>query len=192
MPQALTPAEVVDIIETTIEGRVMAWTAGPQVFLAGIYNSGSTQLDGVISPTITGDVIDWNPTGLSSATVVRVTASGGAWSIQSIVGDSGTVLVIINVGTNAVTIANNGAGTSQYRIIHTMDSPVLSQNESMTLWYDGTSNFWRVIATGGSVSPSGRFFRVRMGPFATRGQAEAALAKAKAAGYSDARIQRAD
>ncbi|MCW1428465.1 SPOR domain-containing protein [Novosphingobium sp. JCM 18896] len=45
---------------------------------------------------------------------------------------------------------------------------------------------------GGSVSPAGRFFRVRMGPFTTRGQAEAALAKAKAAGYSDARIQRAD
>lgn len=45
---------------------------------------------------------------------------------------------------------------------------------------------------GGSVSPAGRVWRVRMGPFATRGQAEAALAKAKAAGYSDARIQRAD
>ncbi|MBW8755370.1 MAG: SPOR domain-containing protein [Sphingomonadales bacterium] len=45
---------------------------------------------------------------------------------------------------------------------------------------------------GGHVSAAGRFWRVRLGPFATRGQAEAALAKAKAAGYSDARIQRAD
>ncbi|MEP7221165.1 MAG: SPOR domain-containing protein [Novosphingobium sp.] len=45
---------------------------------------------------------------------------------------------------------------------------------------------------GGNVSAAGKFHRVRMGPFATRGQAEAALAKAKAAGYSDARIQRAD
>jgi rare lipoprotein A len=41
---------------------------------------------------------------------------------------------------------------------------------------------------GGSVSPAGRYFRVRTGPFATREQAEASLAKVRAAGYSDARI----
>lgn len=45
---------------------------------------------------------------------------------------------------------------------------------------------------GGRVSPAGRLWRVRMGPFTTRGEAEAALAKAKRASYSDARIQRAD
>lgn len=45
---------------------------------------------------------------------------------------------------------------------------------------------------GGQVSAAGRFWRVRLGPFAARGAADAALAKAKAAGYSDARIQRAD
>ena len=44
----------------------------------------------------------------------------------------------------------------------------------------------------GTVSPAGRFWRLHLGPFATRAQAEAALAKAKTAGYSDARIQRAD
>lgn len=43
-------------------------------------------------------------------------------------------------------------------------------------------------AIGGSVSQSGRFFRVRTGPYSTRGQAEAALAKVRAAGYSDARM----
>ena len=43
-------------------------------------------------------------------------------------------------------------------------------------------------ALGGYVSPSGKLFRVRTGPFASRGQAEAALAKVRAAGYSDARV----
>lgn len=42
---------------------------------------------------------------------------------------------------------------------------------------------------GGEVSRFGQFFRVRTGPFATRGEAEASLAKVRAAGYSDARIQ---
>lgn len=45
---------------------------------------------------------------------------------------------------------------------------------------------------GGAVSPAGRLFRVRIGGFANAAEAGAALAKARAAGYSEARIQRAD
>lgn len=45
---------------------------------------------------------------------------------------------------------------------------------------------------GGNVSRAGRYWRVRMGPYTTQGEAAAALAKARSAGYSDARIQRAD
>jgi rare lipoprotein A len=45
---------------------------------------------------------------------------------------------------------------------------------------------------GGHISPAGRLWRVRMGPYAAPAEAAAALAKAKGAGYSDARIQRAD
>ncbi len=50
------------------------------------------------------------------------------------------------------------------------------------------------IATkiGGKVSNAGHIWRVRKGPFDTRGAAEAALVKVKSAGYSDARIQHAD
>ncbi|WP_199798091.1 SPOR domain-containing protein [Tsuneonella amylolytica] len=43
-------------------------------------------------------------------------------------------------------------------------------------------------AHGGHVSAAGKFYRVLTGPFASRGQAEAALAKVRAAGYSDARV----
>lgn len=43
-------------------------------------------------------------------------------------------------------------------------------------------------AVDGEVTQAGQYFRVRTGPFATRGEAEASLAKVRAAGYSDARI----
>jgi len=43
-------------------------------------------------------------------------------------------------------------------------------------------------ALGGEVSRAGRYYRVRTGPFATRSEAEASLAKVRAAGYTDARI----
>ncbi|MCC6924345.1 SPOR domain-containing protein [Novosphingobium sp.] len=46
--------------------------------------------------------------------------------------------------------------------------------------------------TGGSAAAVGKLWRVRMGPFASEAQAKAALAKARAAGYSDARIQSAN
>jgi len=43
-------------------------------------------------------------------------------------------------------------------------------------------------AIGGQISQAGSLYRVRTGPFATRAEAEASLAKVRAAGYSDARI----
>ena len=45
---------------------------------------------------------------------------------------------------------------------------------------------------GGSASVAGKLWHVRTGPYATRIDADAALAKVRRAGYSDARIQRAD
>ncbi|WP_338465766.1 SPOR domain-containing protein [Novosphingobium sp. ZN18A2] len=48
----------------------------------------------------------------------------------------------------------------------------------------------KVVAAkvNGSVSPAGKYWRVRMGPFTTRDKADAALAKARSAGYADARV----
>lgn len=43
-------------------------------------------------------------------------------------------------------------------------------------------------ALGGHVTPAGKLYRVRTGPFTSRGQADAALANVRAAGYSDARV----
>ena len=45
---------------------------------------------------------------------------------------------------------------------------------------------------GGAIAAAGKLHRVRITGFASAADAGAALAKAKAAGYSDARIQRAD
>lgn len=45
---------------------------------------------------------------------------------------------------------------------------------------------------GAQVSAMGKLWRVRMGPFSGQAQADAALVKARAAGYSDARIQHAE
>ncbi|RYD47868.1 MAG: SPOR domain-containing protein, partial [Sphingomonadales bacterium] len=41
---------------------------------------------------------------------------------------------------------------------------------------------------GGFVKPGGGLYRVQLGPFATRGEAEAARRRAAGAGYGDARV----
>ena len=59
--------------------------------------------------------------------------------------------------------------------------------------FGSRANADRVAArVGGTVSPAGSLFRVRIGGLASPDAASAALAKARAAGYSDARIQHAD
>ena len=47
-------------------------------------------------------------------------------------------------------------------------------------------------AIGGQVTSAGQLFRVRVGPFPTQAEAEAALAKVRRSGYGDARIQHTD
>jgi len=59
--------------------------------------------------------------------------------------------------------------------------------------YSDKKNAETVAAkTGGTISASGKVWRVRVGPFSGHASAEAALAKVKSAGYSDARIQRGE
>ena len=45
-------------------------------------------------------------------------------------------------------------------------------------------------ALGATIIPAGRLFRMQLGPFATPAEAASGLARAKAAGYADARIVR--
>ncbi|MBC2669470.1 SPOR domain-containing protein [Novosphingobium piscinae] len=59
--------------------------------------------------------------------------------------------------------------------------------------YSSRTNAAAVAArVGGGVSPAGRLFRVRISGLTSQAQASAALAKVRAAGYTQARIQRAD
>lgn len=107
------------------------------------------RLTGVISPVITSTPQNnWSPTGLSTANVIRVGSSTVNPNITGIVAQAaGTILYIINVLANPVTLANeDGSSTAANRIVHTFDAPNLLTNQSMTLWYDGTSSRWRVIA----------------------------------------------
>ncbi|HET8957337.1 MAG TPA: glycosyl hydrolase family 28-related protein [Microcella sp.] len=142
---------------TIVAGGVLTLAATTQVqatspFLANQFQAnGLMQWNGIISPTISADQNNWSPTGLGAANVIRVTASGAARTITGIAGGaSGRVLVIINVGTSfAVTLAGESASsTAANRIIalNEAEAEQLGLGHSSVLWYDSTSERWRIIA----------------------------------------------
>ena len=117
--------------------------------------SGTLFLTSIITPTSTGAEDNWNPTGLSTATVIRVNCAGPAQTeISGIVGGtSGRILILINVGTFIMHLLDeDGGSTAANQILHGQDSFEVEPHESATLWYDGTSSRWRVIAVGTSTS----------------------------------------
>src|SRR5688572_31207780 len=51
--------------------------AGDAVAVPGLVNSAELRLSGAIAPSLSSDVDDWNPAGLSTTTFVNVTTTGG-------------------------------------------------------------------------------------------------------------------
>lgn len=108
--------------------------------------------NGFISPSFGATQNNWNPTGLSSCSVIRATATAGALRITGIVAQSGgTRLLLINVGSNVFTIDNESvSSTAANRISHNVSSYAIGPNDAVELWYDSTSSRWRCIHTSTS------------------------------------------
>lgn len=102
-----------------------------------------------ISATTSGTLNDWAPTGLSGATVIRVSTSATT-TINGITGGaSGRVLVLHNVGGNLLIIANEaGASTAANRILNGNSATLtLQSGQSVALAYDATDSRWRTFAS---------------------------------------------
>jgi hypothetical protein len=114
-------------------------------------SSGSAvqNLAGVISPTISADQNNYNPTGLGTANVIRITATGATRTITGIAAQPpGRVLNIFNVGSETVNIPDeDGASTDVNRVNHAALFGIadIRSNGGISLWYDGTSSRWRVL-----------------------------------------------
>lgn len=109
-------------------------------------------------------------------------------------GDAGQVQAAGVTKSSAYPLAplDGGANTARPGAPAPEDQPPASTTGAFVVQaaaFASKSNADRAAESlGGFVSPAGRFYRVRTGPYETRGQADAALAKVRAAGYSDARV----
>lgn len=101
-----------------------------------------------ISPTaITGTNNDWAPTGLSTATTIRVNTSGTATITGITGGVADRELTLEFIGANPVTLANQITSTAANQIITGAGADLkFTTDMTATLRYDGTTQRWRLVS----------------------------------------------
>lgn len=122
--------------------EAFAWT-GSHAF------SNTIRLDGIISPSITANQNDWNPTGFSTCNVVRCEVDATPRTVTGMVppSDNGHLRFFFNSGSNSLTFTHqDAASVAANRVIcPSAASLVLGTNDGVIGWYDSASNRWRLV-----------------------------------------------
>jgi hypothetical protein len=132
----------------TIEGEKTF--SDPTTFSDNVVIGAFAALTGDISPAqITANQNDYNPTGLSGASTLRLSsdASRDITGLQG--GSDGRLLLLHNVGSNDLVLKDaDSNSTAAYRFALTADF-TLEADGVCLIQYDSTSSRWRLIGGGG-------------------------------------------
>lgn len=126
--------------------------------------AGAVSFNGPITITLGGSTNNWNPTGLATANVIRLSCSS-AINITGLVAPAtdGKILVVDNVGsTNTCTItAEDANSTAANRFA--FDRPIaVRPGRSVTVKYDLTAARWRLIQEITAQPVAGGFKNLRV------------------------------
>ena len=107
---------------------------------------------GDISVTLSADQNDWNPTGLSTASVIRVSVSGANRTVTGLQGGAdGRVIWLMNVSAafgNDLILANDSASSSaanRFIFDQGSNNVRIRPNCGLPLIYDSTISRWRTL-----------------------------------------------
>ena len=112
-------------------------------------SGGPFALAGDLSPaTLTASQNDYSPTGLATASVLRL-ATDATRTLTGLAGGAdGRVLLVVNVGAQNLVLADESSSSSAANRFGFDASVTLPPEAAATLWYDGTAARWRVIGLG--------------------------------------------
>lgn len=120
------------------------------------FNSGMFLTADIAPSTITADVDDYDPAGLATASVLRLT-SDASRNITGLAGGSdGRIVTIVNAGTNPIVLLDSDAASATGNRFGFADT-TLAPRQSAVLWYDGADSLWRLLAApaaGGGAGPA--------------------------------------
>lgn len=143
-------ADLANMANATFKCRVTAGSGAPEDCTTaqsrGLLLAEDMALAGDITPTqITADQNDYNPTGLSTATVLRLSTDNDNRKITGLVGGAdGRVLVLLNVGSYDLVLTDeNSASTAANRFAFGGVEALIPSGSSATLIYDATASRWK-------------------------------------------------
>lgn len=114
--------------------------------------AGAVAFSGVITPTaLAANANDYNPTGLSGASTLRLVASTTSRDITGIAGGTtGRLLLIHNVGAQNIVLKDESASSAAGNRFALIGDVTLATDAAVLLQYDATSLRWRLIGGTGS------------------------------------------
>lgn len=145
----------VDVILATGGGNVGSGTGSP---VAGFDAAKSVAFSGDISPSqITVQQDNYNPAGLSDASVMRLStdASQDMTGLQG--GSDGRILFLHNIGSFDIVLTNEDANSSAANRFNLNADVTIQASNLVILQYDSTSSRWRAVAGGGGGGGTGLF-----------------------------------
>jgi len=106
-------------------------------------------LTGDITPAeLSGNQNNYNPTGLSTASVIRLTATND-WNITGLAGGTdGRIIVILNVdaGSDTITLKDADAASDAANQFQLISDIPLKPGDGIALIYDSTDSRWRQLS----------------------------------------------
>lgn len=113
-------------------------------------------LTGDISPSqITSNQNDYSPTGLSTASVLRLSTDASRDITGLAGGSDGRLLLLHNVGAQNIVLKDESASSTAGNRFALSADVTLAGDQSTLLQYDSTSSRWRVIGGVGSSGGGG-------------------------------------
>lgn len=117
---------------------------------AGVFST-SLFLTGIITPTaLAANTNDYNPSGLSTANILRASASSGVNLTGLTAQATGFTISLINVGSNTITLTNEDVSSVAANRFHIGANTGIGAGQSIDLWYDITLARWVSLAGAGS------------------------------------------
>lgn len=108
---------------------------------------GSFNFSGVISPAqITSNTNDYDPTGLSTATTLRLSTDASRDLTGIAGGVEGRLLILHNVGAQNLVLKDESASSTAANRFALTSDITLPGDESTQIQYDSTSSRWRQIS----------------------------------------------
>jgi len=101
----------------------------------------------VITPSqITSDQNDWNPTSLSTATLIRINGDASFRSLTGITAPTtDKTIKILNVGSNSLAFLKDHTSSTAANRFDMLKDEILLPGETMEIYYDLTASRWKLM-----------------------------------------------